>query len=38
MFFHGNPTWSFLYRGVITGLGDQFRCIAVDYLGFGLSD
>jgi haloalkane dehalogenase len=38
MFFHGNPTWSFLYRDIITGLRDQFRCIAVDYLGFGLSD
>ena len=35
---HGNPTWSFLYRDVITGLRDRFRCIAPDYLGFGLSD
>lgn len=35
---HGNPTWSFLYRDIITRLRDQFRCIAVDYLGFGLSD
>ncbi len=35
---HGNPTWSFLYRNIITGLRDRFRCIAVDYLGFGLSD
>ena len=38
MFFHGNPTWSFLYRNVISRLRDQFRCIAADYLGFGLSD
>jgi haloalkane dehalogenase len=38
MFFHGNPTWSFLYRDIIAGLRDQFRCIAVDYLGFGLSE
>jgi haloalkane dehalogenase len=38
MLFHGNPTWSFLYRDIITGLRDRFRCIAVDYLGFGLSD
>jgi haloalkane dehalogenase len=37
-FFHGNPTWSFLYRNIITGLRDQFRCIAADYLGFGLSE
>ena len=35
---HGNPTWSFLYRCIITRLRDQFGCIAVDYLGFGLSD
>ncbi|HEU4361521.1 MAG TPA: haloalkane dehalogenase [Mycobacterium sp.] len=38
LFCHGNPTWSFLYRNIITGLRDQFRCIALDYLGFGLSD
>ncbi len=38
MFFHGNPTWSFLYRKVIGQLRDRFRCIAVDTLGFGLSD
>jgi haloalkane dehalogenase len=35
---HGNPTWSFLYRHVIGQLRDRFRCIAVDYPGFGLSD
>jgi haloalkane dehalogenase len=36
--FHGNPTWSFLYRKVINELDGQFRCIAVDYPGFGLSE
>ncbi len=36
--FHGNPTWSFLYRKVILRLRDRFRCVAVDYPGFGLSD
>lgn len=36
--FHGNPTWSFLYRKVITALHGQFRCIAMDYPGFGLSE
>jgi haloalkane dehalogenase len=36
--FHGNPTWSFLYRKVILALRDRFRCIAVDYPGFGLSE
>ena len=34
---HGNPAWSFLYRKVIAGLQDRFRCIAVDNPGFGLS-
>src|SRR5215471_18525773 len=37
LLLHGNPTWSFLYRGVIAGLKDRFRCIALDYPGFGLS-
>ena len=35
---HGNPAWSFMYRHAIRGLRDRFRCIAVDYPGFGLSD
>ncbi|GFG65074.1 haloalkane dehalogenase 2 [Mycobacterium kubicae] len=35
---HGNPTWSFLYRDIIMALRDKFRCIAPDYLGFGLSE
>ena len=35
---HGNPTWSFLYRKLIGRLQGQFRCVAVDYPGFGLSD
>ncbi len=34
---HGNPTWSFLYRHIVHGLRDRFRCIALDYPGFGLS-
>jgi haloalkane dehalogenase len=38
LLLHGNPTWSFLYRDVITGLRDRFRCIAPDYPGFGLSE
>lgn len=37
LFLHGNPTWSFLYRGIITELRDRYRCIALDYPGFGLS-
>jgi haloalkane dehalogenase len=35
---HGNPTWSFLYRDIIVALRDRFRCVAPDYLGFGLSE
>ena len=37
LLLHGNPTWSFLYRGIIKGLRDRFRCLAVDFPGFGLS-
>ena len=37
LLLHGNPTWSFLYRDVIAGLRDRFRCIAPDHPGFGLS-
>ena len=35
---HGNPTWSFLYCHLIRGLSDDYRCIAPDLLGFGLSE
>ena len=37
LMLHGNPTWSFVYRQVITLLQGSFRCIALDYPGFGLS-
>lgn len=37
LMLHGNPTWSFLYRRLIAGLSDRFRCVALDYPGFGLS-
>jgi haloalkane dehalogenase len=37
--FHGEPSWSFLYRKVIAVLLDKgYRCIAVDLPGFGRSD
>jgi haloalkane dehalogenase len=39
VFFHGEPTWSFLWRTVIPPVRDAgFRCIAPDYAGFGRSD
>lgn len=37
LLLHGNPTWSFLYRHMIAELSGTFRCIALDYPGFGLS-
>ncbi|MDJ0707045.1 MAG: alpha/beta fold hydrolase [Leptolyngbyaceae cyanobacterium MO_188.B28] len=37
LMLHGNPTWSFLYRKMILKLRGRFRCIALDYPGFGLS-
>lgn len=38
LFLHGNPTWSFLYRGIVIRLKKTFRCVALDYPGFGLSE
>lgn len=35
---HGNPTWSFLYRHLVEELRSDFRCIAVDLPGMGLSE
>jgi haloalkane dehalogenase len=36
---HGQPTWSFLYRHVITALAEAgLRVIAPDNIGFGRSD
>ena len=35
---HGNPAWSYCYRYLINGLKNQYRCIAPDHIGFGLSD
>jgi haloalkane dehalogenase len=37
LLLHGNPTWSFLYRDLIRGLSDSYRCVAPDFPGFGLS-
>jgi haloalkane dehalogenase len=37
LMLHGNPVWSFVYREAITHLRDRFRCIALDFPGFGLS-
>ncbi len=38
LMLHGNPTWSFLYRKMISRLRGDFRCVAPDYPGFGLTE
>ncbi len=35
---HGNPTWSFFYRKLITALSPNYRTIAPDHIGCGLSE
>jgi cis-3-alkyl-4-acyloxetan-2-one decarboxylase len=35
---HGNPTWSFYWRNILLGLRDEYRALAVDHIGCGLSD
>ncbi len=38
LFIHGTPAWSFLYREHITELSKNYRCLAIDHIGFGLSE
>jgi len=35
---HGNPTWSFYYRHLISAFSSHFRCIVPDHIGCGFSD
>jgi haloalkane dehalogenase len=35
---HGNPTWSFYWRSIVSACRDRWRVIALDHLGCGLSD
>ncbi|HKK91464.1 MAG TPA: alpha/beta fold hydrolase [Desulfobacteraceae bacterium] len=35
---HGNPTWSFYFRNLVTQLSGQYRTIAPDHMGCGFSD
>ncbi|MDB5341709.1 MAG: hypothetical protein JWP89_86 [Schlesneria sp.] len=37
LFLHGNPSWSFQWRDLVRGLRGSYRCVALDYPGFGLS-
>lgn len=39
LLMHGNPTWAYLYRNIITGLvAAGHRVIALDLMGMGRSD
>ncbi len=35
---HGNPTWSFYWRNLVTAFRPRFRVLAPDHMGCGLSD
>jgi haloalkane dehalogenase len=35
---HGNPSWSFYYRNLVTALSNNYQCIVPDHIGCGLSD
>jgi len=38
LLLHGNPTWSYMYRGPIATLSERgHRCVALDHMGFGRS-
>ena len=34
---HGNPSWSYYWRHLVSGLRDRYRCIVPDHVGMGLS-
>lgn len=35
---HGNPTWSFFFRRILTSFRETHRAVAVDHIGCGLSE
>ncbi len=35
---HGNPSWSFYYRGLVKRLSPSYRCIVPDHIGCGYSE
>jgi haloalkane dehalogenase len=35
---HGNPTWSFYFRNLVSKLSDKYQTIVPDHIGCGLSD
>ena len=38
LMLHGNPSWSYYYRHLVTQLKSSYRVIVPDHLGCGLSD
>jgi pimeloyl-ACP methyl ester carboxylesterase len=38
LMLHGNPTWSFYYRHLVSALAPQRRCVVPDHIGMGLSE
>ena len=38
LLLHGFPTSAYDWRGVIDRLEDEYRCVAPDFIGYGLSD
>ena len=38
LMLHGNPSWSYYWRNLVSGLGDKYRCIVPDHVGMGFSD
>lgn len=38
LMIHGNPTWSFYYRHLVSAFSDRYRVIVPDHIGCGLSD
>lgn len=38
LFVHGTPSWSFVYRNFIKAFSSKYRTIAIDHIGFGLSE
>ena len=35
---HGTPTWPYLWRDLIADLSEDHHVVALDHIGFGLSD
>ena len=35
---HGNPSWSYYWRTLVSGLSDKYRCIVPDHIAMGFSD